>query len=90
MNFATIYTKNSQCPVRNIGDGLVIMAPSGTTTHSLEDLGAFIWNQIDGQRDLQSILTAILDEYEVPEDTARADLAAFISQMLEAQLILVS
>lgn len=90
MNFDSIFTQNDQCPVRNIGDGLVIMAPSGDTTHSLEDIGAFIWNQLDGQRTLQDVLAAILVDYDIDEETAREDLQNFISQMLTAGLILDS
>lgn len=87
-DLSTVYTQNAACPVRRIGDGLVIMAPQGETTHSLEDLGAFIWDQIDGSRDLRAILAAVLENYEVDQDTAQADLLAFTGQMLEAGLLL--
>ena len=88
MNFDSVFSQNSKCPVRTIGDGLVIMAPSGDTTHSLEDIGAFIWTQLDGQKTLQDVLAAILDSYDIDNDTAREDLASFITQMLDAGLIL--
>ncbi len=90
MNLESIFIQNSQCPVRPIGDGLVIMAPNGYTTHSLEDLGAFIWNQIDGQKSLRMILEAILTEYDVERETAQADLVSFVSQMQSAELIVMS
>jgi hypothetical protein len=90
MNFESIYAQNDKCPVRNIGDGLVIMAPSGDTTHSLEDIGAFIWNQLDGKRTLQDVLDAVLTDYDIDEETAREDLVNFITQMLTAGLILDS
>ncbi len=90
MNFDSVYTQNDKCPVRNIGDGLVIMAPSGDTTHSLEDIGAFIWTQLDGKRTLQDVLVAVLADYDIDEDTAREDLTNFITQMLTAGLILDS
>ena len=90
MNFDTIFSQNKQCPVREIGEGLVIMAPTGNTTHSLEDLGVFIWNQLDGQRSLQNVLDAILDQYEVEEEQARADLVQFVTQMQDTGLILTS
>jgi len=88
MNFESVFIQNSKCPVRAIGDGLVIMAPSGDTTHSLEDIGAFIWNQIDGQCTLQDVLKAIIDDYDIDENTAREDLTNFITQMQTAGLIL--
>ena len=76
-----------ECKVREIGDGLVIMPPQGTATHSLEGLGAFIWGQMDGNRDLATILAAILNEYNVAEDKAQADLVAFVDELLAAGLI---
>ncbi|MCP4291033.1 MAG: PqqD family protein [bacterium] len=88
MDLKTVFSQNKKCPVREIGEGLVILAPSGDTTHSLEDIGAFIWNQIDGQKDLQGVLDAILDAYDVENDTAKDDLFQFVSQMQTTGLIL--
>ena len=85
-----ILAHNPDCPVREIGDGLIIMAPQGETTHSLENIGAFIWNEIDGTKDLAAILVAILASYDVDKATAEADLLQFTEQMLEAELLLNS
>ncbi len=90
MNFQTIYKQNPQCPVREIGGGLVIMAPAGETTHALEDLGLFIWNQLDGKKDLEAVLAAVLAEYDVQETRARDDLERFITQLQDAGLVLQS
>ena len=83
----TILVHHPDCTIREIGDGLVIMAPRDTSTHSLEDLGAFIWHQFDGNRDLTGILAAILAEYDVAEEQAQADLQKFCDELLEAELI---
>lgn len=83
-----ILVHNPDCTVREIGEGLVILVPEVTTTHSLEDLGVYIWNRIDGQRDLDSVLSDLLDEYDVDEETARTDLLAFIDELVEARLLL--
>lgn len=83
-----ILAHNPGCTVREIGEGLVILVPEVTTTHSLEDLGAFIWSRIDGKRDLNGVLAAILAEYDVDEETARGDLLAFVDELVEAKLLL--
>ncbi len=88
MDLTAIFTQNPQCPVRSLDDGLIIMSPNGTTTHSLEDLGLFIWNQLDGTRNLQNILDIILEQYEVEEDQAQDDLLKFTAQMQSTNLIL--
>ncbi len=82
-----VLTLNPDCVVREIGEGLVILVPETSTTHSLEKLGVFIWRQLDGKRDLATVLEAIVSEYEVTEDTARADLLAFVDELRNANLL---
>lgn len=88
MDMKTILTHNKECPVRSVGSGLVIVSPEGNETHSIEDIGAFIWDRIDGQKALDDILGDILSEYEVAETTAAQDLQIFITQLMEAGLVL--
>lgn len=88
VDMKTILTHNKECPVRPVGSGLIIVSPAGNETHSIEDIGAFIWNRIDGSKALGDILDDILSEYQVAETTAEQDLQAFISQLMEAKLVL--
>jgi hypothetical protein len=88
MDMKTILTHNEECPVRTIGSGLVIVSPEGNETHSIEDIGAFIWSRIDGRKALDDILGDILAEYQVAETTAVEDLQLFITQLMEAGLVL--
>ena len=83
----SVFTRNENCPVREIGNGLVIMAPAGDVTHSLEDLGAFIWHQLDGKRGLEAVLEAVVQEYAVERAVAADDLQVFISDLLAANII---
>ena len=87
MDMKTILTHHSDCSVRTVGNGLVIVSPQSNETHSVEDIGAFIWNQIDGNKDLDSILNEILAEYDVTAATAAQDLQNFISQLLDSELV---
>ena len=88
MDMKTILTHHADCSVRPVGSGLVIVSPQGNETHSIEDIGAFIWTRIDGKNDLGGILNEILAEYDVTSETAARDLQTFISQLLEAGLVL--
>jgi len=90
LELQSILVQNPACPVREIGEGLVIMAPEGTVTHSLESIGVFIWNHIDGQNSLQMVLDAIVAEYDVAADTAREDLLEFVNQMHKSGLVLTA
>ncbi len=85
-----IFSKNPKCLVRKVGDGLVIMPPEGEVTHTLGPLECFIWDQYNGTNDQQSILSAMLEQYDVQEDIARKDLLDFSAQLLAMNLIQTS
>ena len=87
VDMKTILTRNAECPVRPVGGGLVIANPRLNETISIEDIGAFIWNRIDGRNDLETILDDLLREYQVAAATATRDLQTFISQLMEAGLV---
>jgi hypothetical protein len=76
--------------VREVGEGLVIMAAQGDTTHSLDEIGTFIWQQIDGAKDLAMILDIILDEFAVERAVAEADLLQFAEELHVADLLVTA
>jgi len=83
----SIFAHNEDCPVREIGEGLVIMAPTGDVTHSLENIGAFIWQQMDGKNSLDDLLDAITAEYTVERTIAEADLRVFVNELVSGNII---
>jgi hypothetical protein len=87
ISLSTVLAHNPSCPVREVGDGLVIMAAQGETTHSLEEIGTFIWQQFDGNKDLAMVLDIILDEFEVERPQAEADLLQFAEELHGAELL---
>ncbi len=53
----------------------------------LSELGAFIWGIIPTSETEADIVSAVLDEYEVDEETATTDVAEFISKLREMQIL---
>ena len=51
--------------------------------YTLDEVGARIWELMDGQRRVREIKDAIVEEYEVSPDVAEADLVEFIQQLEE-------
>lgn len=86
----SVLAPNPACPVRAVGDGYVIMAAAGETTHSLDGLGAFIWKRLDGTRDLAAVLADVVAEYDVAADVARGDLLEFAEALLAAGIAVES
>jgi len=57
------------------------------SVYTLNETGAFIWDQIDGKRDLNEIILKLTGEYEIDESTAREDVLNFIDRMQKYLII---
>ena len=77
--------------LREIG-GDFILVPIGTTAMNMnglitvDEVGVLIWKGLDSGKSEKEILEEILNEYEVSEDVARADLREFLEKLKKAGL----
>ncbi len=55
--------------------------------HVLSPVAALIWEEIDGCRDQEAILQAVLDRFSVSAEQARRDLEAFLAELEGARLV---
>ena len=54
---------------------------------SLNDSGAFLWNNLQEETDEDTLVKALTAEYDVDLATARADVKEFVETMKKANLI---
>ena len=54
---------------------------------TLNEVGAYIWSSLDGERSLGDICEGLQSEFDVGSDQARSDVVDFISELLGADLI---
>lgn len=87
MDLHLIPVPNQDFSVREIGEETVFLAESGDQVLSLNEMGSYIWQQMDGNHSLRDILDIICHEYEVEEAQARQDLQLFVEQLLNEKLI---
>jgi hypothetical protein len=73
--------------VRKIDDETMFLTESGDEIITLNEVGSFIWEQIDGQHSLADVLDILCDEFEVSRDEAAADLEAFVVQLQDHGLV---
>ena len=82
------YEKDPSIVHRNIA-GEAILVPIRQNVadlesiYTLDEVGARIWELIDGQRRVKEIRDAIVEEYEVSPGVAEADLVEFVQQLEE-------
>lgn len=73
---------------RLIGGRALILDPETEALRRLNDTGSFIWALITERRHTrETILTAVLDTFEVDAPTAAADLDALLAEFEAERLI---
>ena len=51
------------------------------SVYTLNETGAFIWEQIDGIKSVEEIIGALTEEYDIDYDNASEDVFLFIENM---------
>lgn len=57
------------------------------SVYTLNETGAFIWEQINGKRSVEEIISALITEYDIDEKTASEDIFSFIENMSKYLII---
>ena len=74
-----------------VGD--IVLVPINKSTSKFDGLitinqvGKFIWENIESSKDEDDLLQKILDEYEVEKEVAKADLDEFLQTLKDAEII---
>ena len=51
------------------------------SVYTLNETGAFLWELIDGENNIEDIIEALIREYDIDEKTATNDVLEFINEM---------
>ena len=87
-----VYKKNESFVFRKIeAETLLVPIKDNVgdmgSIYNLNDVGAFVWEQIDGVKSLQDIKNRMLEEYEVSSREAENDLFEYIDQLKEIDAV---
>lgn len=72
---------------RIMNDGAVLVSPEIGKVRVLNEMGAAIWQLIDGQKSVDGIATLLVNQYEVSMEQVRNDLTAFTADLTERGLL---
>ena len=73
--------------------GETILIPVGESNNhfngiiTINELGKFIWENLESSENEEVLLGKILDEYEVDEKTAKTDLDEFLDKLKQVEII---
>jgi Coenzyme PQQ synthesis protein D (PqqD) len=90
MELDTVYTRNDRVVSRRIVDELILVpirqsVAEMETLYTLNDVGARVYELIDGERRVSDIVDAIVAEFDVSPETAETDVRDFIAQLIQIE-----
>ena len=79
--------------LREIAGSFIVVAVGDAVKNfngviNLNPTGAFLWKKLSEGGDEQTLLKALLDEYEVDEQLAKRDIAMFIDKLKNTNLLI--
>ncbi len=82
------YRRNENFVFRRIEDETILVPIKDNvgdmgSIYSMNAIGAFIWEHLDGKHDLDAVKKLILDEYEVSPAQAKTDLNEFVADLID-------
>jgi len=89
------YGKNENFVYRRIGDETILVPIKDNvgdmgSIYNLNEVGAFVWEHLDGKQSLSDIKDRIFEEFDVSSDAANKDLSDFIAQLKEIGALVAS
>jgi len=86
MSGAGCFAKDESIVARRIGDEFILVpihqkAGDVDSIYTLNEVGARVWDLLDGQTPLREIRDTIVEEFEIGPEEAEADLLAFVGQL---------
>ncbi|OGW45965.1 MAG: hypothetical protein A2Y66_04470 [Nitrospirae bacterium RBG_13_41_22] len=80
------FTKDSSIVSRKIADEFILVpikqrASDVDSIYTVNEVGSFIWEQIDVEKPLTEIRDLIVNEFEVSNEEAEKDLIEFLQQL---------
>ncbi len=73
--------------------GETFLVPLGKTVYQnnglfiLTEVGAFLWDRLAQAESQEELAAAVLEEYDIDESTARADIQTFLDKLKEMDII---
>jgi Coenzyme PQQ synthesis protein D (PqqD) len=83
-----VITRNPDVLHQEVEGELVLLDLGTDTTFALNEVGARFWELLGEHDDLDAVVAALLEEFDVHEATLRADLEALVEELRADGLVI--
>lgn len=81
------FIRNNDIAWRVIDGEALIVSPKDSLIYPLNDVGARIWELLDGKRTVSDVASIICEEFEGDGKVIQNDIMSFIEDLLKAGLV---
>jgi hypothetical protein len=79
--------RNPEIIAKSAEDEAVLVMPQKGQVKVVNQVGAVIWELIDGKRTIENIIEEIVSQFDVDPFTAESDVFNFISELNEREMV---
>lgn len=90
MDNKAIPQQNPETAARLIDEAMFVLHAETSELHALNEIGARIWELVDGKRSVADIAAVIETEYDVDQAQAEADVGEFLDELVEKGLVVLA
>ena len=88
----SVPSRSSSVVTRKTGNEYVLVPVTNniadmTSVYTLNETGAFIWELIDGKKNVEELIKAVIDKYDVDRETATRDVFSFLDNLRDYLII---
>jgi len=92
INLKSVIARSPSIVTRKTGNEFILVPVRDNiadmdSVYTLNETGAFIWEHIDGKRNLEEIIRYLTEEYNVDIPTASEDVFTFVNNLNEYLVI---
>lgn len=86
-NLQKIFKRVDKLPWQVMANEALVVEPDKNRSHELDAVGAFIWQQADGSKDVAAIAEEVCHHFEVELETAQQDVYDFTCELNQKGLL---
>lgn len=87
ISFSSRVVASDQVMFRELDGEAVILNLNDDSYYGLDEVGTRLWQLLTTSQSLEDVCKAMLEEYDVPEDTLRRDIEEFVRQLLSRRMV---
>lgn len=81
------YRQAARTAARVIEGSAFVVAVDNQLLLELNDVGTFVWEKLQTPLTVERLTRMVVDEFEVDEEAARADVSTFLSQLTQRGVV---